>query len=93
MNKQQAMILVDLKKSKWWELVDQRLSDIIQWYTDVLTGDSQAFTITEQFNDKVYTKYDLLRISRKMLMEIRDIPDWLISWCNPIEQLDVYDID
>ena len=68
------------------------MDEYIQSCTDILTGDSNNIAeISAQFNEKCYTKYDLVRAVRKMMMDIRAVPETILKQPDFVEHVSVYE--
>lgn len=71
--------LNSLKTNDGWKWVVEELNNKIQTYTDCLTGDVNKEIINEELNKPVFNKYDLMRVERKLMKYIVDLPDRLIK--------------
>lgn len=64
-----AMALDELRKTQGWSVLSSAISDVVSGIeTDILTPNSKS-------NEVLFTKHDLLRVQREMLLKFLNAPE------------------
>ena len=71
--------IVWMTETAWRKLMAAFMDNLIQSYTDIITGDNTEEVINEDLNKIKYNDYDVMRKIRNELIAIRNQPAHIIE--------------